>query len=103
MSVVDLAAARKAREEAATPRVAGTAFCMLCLHEWVGAWEIGATDLECPACHSMRGRSKFDVAPAPGQQVWTCSCGEQFVHITGDKRVHCVGCGQQWDLMAFFE
>lgn len=103
MSVVDLAAARRAKEEAAKPAVVGVAFCLQCRCEWTGTWEPGATQLECPSCGSMRGRSKFDVMPPADQQIWTCNCGEQFVHITADRTVHCVGCGQQWDLMEFFD
>jgi len=93
MNVIDFEKARKDRE----PHVAGALFCMGCAHEWAAVWPQGTTKFECPECLSMRGRSKFDVAPAPGAQVWSCtSCTNQLFNLLPD-RVHCPGCGQQWE------
>lgn len=92
MKVVDLAKAREERR----PHVSGHAHCMSCRHEWEGVWPAGNVELECPECGSMRGRSKFDVAPAEGSLVWECvHCQNQFFHCLQD-RVHCPGCGTQW-------
>lgn len=91
--VVSLAEAKKERG----PHCNGTAICLTCNHEWEGVWPVGEVALECPSCHSERGRSKFDVVPAVGSQVWECtSCGNQLFNLLPD-RVHCPGCGQQWD------
>lgn len=91
--IIDLAKARKERE----PHIAGALFCQGCDYEWSAVWEMGTTEFECPNCNSMRGRSKFDVAPTPGSKVWSCmSCGNQLFNLLPD-RVHCPGCGKQWD------
>ena len=93
MSVIDFEKARKDRE----PHVAGSLFCMGCDHEWTAVWPQGTTEFQCPECQSMRGRSKFDVAPAKDAQVWSCMlCGNQLFNLLPD-RVHCPGCGCQWD------
>ena len=90
--IIDLAKAREERQ----PHCQGLAFCMTCEHEWEAVWPTGKVDLECPKCHSMRGRSKFDVSPPEGTRVWTCnSCGNQLFNLLTD-RVHCPGCGMQW-------
>lgn len=73
---------------------------MLCLHTWQGIWPVGVTELECPSCHSMRGRGKWDIAPPSGRLIWTCDCGETFLNIL-DDRVHCPGCGKQWPMEQF--
>ncbi len=89
--VVDFAKAKQER----SPHCRGTAFCMTCKHEWDAVWPAGTVDIECPACHSMRGRSKFDVVPAAGS-AWTCMiCDNQLFTLLQD-RVHCPGCGKQW-------
>lgn len=90
--VIDLAAAKKERE----PHISGALFCMACSHEWQAVWPLGVTEFECPECHCMRGRSKFDISPGEGKQVWQCvSCSNQLFNLLPD-RVHCPGCGQQW-------
>jgi len=91
--IIDFSRAKKERE----PHVSGHLYCRGCNHEWVAVWEQGTTEFECPECKSMRGRSKFDVAPAPETQVWGCThCDNQLFNLLKD-RVHCPGCGQQWD------
>lgn len=92
MSVIDFAKAKEGRE----PHVSGALFCMGCNHEWTAVWKPGTTEFECPECHSMRGRNKFDVSPGGGM-AWTCNaCDNQLFNILAD-RIHCPGCGQQWD------
>lgn len=77
------------------PHVSGEAICLTCHHTWTGVWPTGATELECPQCHSMRGRSRWDVAPDEKRQVWTCRCGNQFMQCL-DTHIHCPGCGNGW-------
>jgi hypothetical protein len=90
--VIDFTKAKEERE----PHCQGTAFCMVCNHEWEGVWPAGKIDLECPECHCMRGRSKFDISPGEGKQVWQCMrCENQLFNLLPD-RVHCPGCGGQW-------
>ena len=92
MSVIDLAKAREERE----PHVAGELFCLGCDHTWSAVWKPGTTEFECPQCHAMRGRSRYDVGLADGTHVWSCKgCGNQLFNLTPD-RVHCPGCGNQW-------
>jgi hypothetical protein len=91
--IIDFTKAKKERE----PHVAGELFCQACDHEWTAVWELGTMEFECPECKSMRGRSKFDVAPAPGSKVWTCRvCENQLFQLLND-RIHCPRCGCQWD------
>ena len=92
-NVVDFSKAKEERE----PHVAGTLFCMGCDHEWTAVWKQGTTEFECPECKSMRGRNKFDVSPAPESIFWQCtSCTNQLFYLLPD-RVHCPGCGNQWN------
>lgn len=91
--VIDFTKAKQEREK----HIAGELYCQGCNHEWVAVWLPGTVQFECPECKSMRGRNKFDVSPAPGSQVWSCtSCENQLFNLLPD-RVHCPGCGQQWN------
>lgn len=91
--VIDFSKAKQEREK----HIAGALYCMGCSHEWTAVWVPGTTEFECPECKSMRGRNKFDVSPEPGSQVWSCiSCGNQLFNLLPD-RIHCPGCGQQWN------
>lgn len=91
--VIDFTKAKQVREK----HIAGALYCQGCNHEWTAVWAPGTTEFECPECKSMRGRNKFDVAPAPGSQVWSCtSCSNQLFNLMPD-RIHCPGCGQQWN------
>jgi hypothetical protein len=92
-NIIDLAQRREERQ----PHVVGEAFCMGCNHTWTGTWPAGVVDLECPECHAKRGRSTYDVAPPKGTRAWTCThCENQLFHCLED-RVHCPGCGMQWN------
>lgn len=99
MNVVDLAKVRKERE----PHLHGGAFCMRCDHEWEaviphtgGHDQIGmnANPIECPACHCISGRLKFDFAPSEGVHVWTCKCENQLFYFHPDG-IYCPRCGTQ--------
>lgn len=76
---------------------AGKAICVACTHTWTATIEKKDFDsnrgwLECPECHTMRGRFVWPFAPAPGTDVWTCKCGNDFFHITREGTV-CPNCG----------
>ena len=91
--VIDFTKAKQERKK----HIAGDLYCQGCNHEWAAVWLPGTVNFECPECKSMRGRNKFDVSPAPGSQVWSCtSCENQLFNLLPD-RVHCPGCGQQWN------
>ena len=90
MNVVSLAEAKAAREA----HIQGEAFCMGCNHNWRGVWPLGTTELECPECKRMMGRSTYEVSPQPNSKVYECHCGNQLFHILAD-RIHCPNCGQQ--------
>lgn len=90
--IIDFNKAKKKRE----PHISGELYCMACNHGWTAVWQPGTTEFECPECKAMRGRSKFDVAPAPGSVTWTCThCDNQMFNLLPD-RIHCPGCGMQW-------
>lgn len=90
--VIDLAKARQER----TLHISGVAYCMACDHEWTGAWPLGVTELECPECKSMKGRSKFTVSPPPDSMAFTCACKNQHFLLL-DGRIHCPNCGNQYN------
>lgn len=91
-NVIDFAKAK----EAQTPHASGTCYCMACRHEWVAVWPVGTTQMECPECQSMRGRSKYNYGPEEGALLWSCTtCENQLFNLLPD-RVHCPGCGKQW-------
>lgn len=91
--IIDFAKAKEKLE----PHISGELYCMGCEYEWTAVWKPGTTEFECPECKSMRGRSKFDVMPQPGARTWTCAhCDNQLFHLLPD-RIHCPGCGQQWN------
>lgn len=71
---------------------AGQAFCIGCCHEWAAVAPTGTTQLECPACHAHKGRWKFEFAPAEGQLVRECNCGNQLFYLTPDGHL-CANCG----------
>jgi hypothetical protein len=71
---------------------AGEAFCLACDHTWIAVAPTGATSLECPACHTMKGKWKFEFAPAEGQMARVCKCGNQLFYLTPDGHM-CANCG----------
>lgn len=102
--VVDLAAARRAREapaeDAQEPHWAGKCVCLGCRYEWVGVGPIGVTTgLECPACHLPKGVCKHPFGGQEGDAVLTCAhCGCEALTVyrrAGDglKVFKCMACG----------
>lgn len=91
--IIDFAKAKEERE----PHVAGQLYCQGCDHEWAAVWKPGTTEFECPSCHAMRGRNKYDVLPPAGAEIWSCThCRNERFVLTRDC-VLCPGCGQQWN------
>lgn len=90
MTIIDFAQAKADRE----PHVSGEAFCIGCSHTWAGVWPLGVTELECPECKRMMGRSKYEVMPPKGTLSFTCKCGNQLFGVLED-RIHCPNCGAQ--------
>ena len=70
----------------------GDAFCMQCGHTWVAVAPVGATRLECPACHTEKGVMRFECAPVAGTEVRECNCGNQLFYLTRDGHM-CANCG----------
>lgn len=90
--IIDFKKAKEERE----PHISGQLYCMACNHDWTAVWKPGTQEFECPQCNSMKGRSKYDIMPAPGSQVWTCmTCDNQLFNLLAD-RVHCPNCGNAW-------
>lgn len=77
--------------ERKVPHASGDAFCMQCNHTWVAVAPTGTTELECPACHTHKGRFKFACAPSEAK-VWTCRCDNQLFNIT-EAGMFCPNCG----------
>lgn len=71
---------------------AGQAFCIQCKHEWTAVAPTGTVDLECPKCHTHKGKWKFEFAPADGTMVRECNCGNQLFYLTPDGHM-CANCG----------
>lgn len=71
---------------------AGEAFCIACDHSWVAVAPTGTTTFECPVCHTMKGKWKFEFAPSDGQLARTCNCGNQLFYLTPDGHL-CANCG----------
>lgn len=80
------------RREPEQQHGAGQAFCIGCCHEWAAVAPTGTTQLECPACHAHKGHWKFEFAPAEGQLVRECDCGNQLFYLTTDGHL-CANCG----------
>ncbi len=68
------------------------AFCLGCGYEWTAVAPTGTTQLECPSCKAHKGRWKFEFAPAEGQMVRECDCGNQLFYLTPDGHM-CANCG----------
>ena len=69
----------------------GEAFCLACASEWEAVAPVGTVELECPECHTHKGRFKFAYS-APEAHVWMCNCGNQLFNITPDG-TFCPNCG----------
>jgi hypothetical protein len=75
-----------------TQHGAGMAFCIQCSHEWTAVAPTGTVDLECPKCHTHKGKWKFEFAPAEGTMVRECNCGNRLFYLTTEGHV-CANCG----------
>lgn len=72
--------------------LSGKYFCIGCRHEWVGCSPVGTTELECPKCHSMKGRMKFEVMR--DEDHWRCLCDSFYFSIT-PTCIYCPNCGEK--------
>jgi len=70
----------------------GLAFCIGCSHHWQAVAPTGTTQLECPSCHAMKGKWRFEFQPSAGQMVRECNCGNQLFYLTPDGHL-CANCG----------
>lgn len=70
--------------------LSGTCICFGCKHEWSERCPIGTTELECPECHTMKGRMKYEVVRS--EDHWMCNCGNTFFSITLTC-IYCPNCG----------
>ena len=71
---------------------AGEAFCLRCKHEWVGVAPIGADQLECPSCLTMKGVFRFPFEPKVGEVWRECGCGNHLFYLTPEGHL-CPNCG----------
>ncbi len=73
--------------------MSGRAYCIQCDHTWVASVPVGAVELECPKCRTMKGRFVFACAPEAGTEVRECKCGNQLFYLTREGHM-CANCGQ---------
>lgn len=85
MSVV----AFKSREE---PHMSGKAHCIACDHQWMAVAPVGTVFLECPSCHTEKGRFIGACSPDEGTEVRECNCGNQLFYLTREGHM-CANCG----------
>ncbi len=71
---------------------AGEAFCLACNHTWIAVAPTGSLAFECPACHTMKGKWKFEFFPGEDTMVRVCNCGNQLFYLTPDGHM-CANCG----------
>lgn len=74
------------------PHCTGEAVCMQCGYTWVAVAPAGTTRLECPVCYTEKGLWKFEFAPAVGELVRECNCGNQLFYLTPEGHL-CANCG----------
>jgi hypothetical protein len=74
------------------PQSQGEAFCIQCGREWQAVAPVGTVQLECPDCKTMKGLFRFPFAPADGQLVRECDCGNQLFYLTPEGHM-CANCG----------
>ena len=98
--VIDLAAARQAREEDDQPHWAGRVLCRGCGHEWDDTGPMSETNgLTCPHCGTDRAALKYDFAPPSGAATSQCAdCGNEYLMMyipPEDSDLHflCPVCG----------
>lgn len=91
-----------------SPHYVGQARCANCGHLWQTVAPVGTWQLECPECHTLRGRFYLPFGIAKDEQIYTCvvlDCGGQtFVIIRKPTEwaVKCERCGTDHDLDTVF-
>ncbi len=76
------------------PHGMGDAVCSSCRHEWVAVAPVGTTQLECPACHTLKGRFKYPFAPPEDTLIWECRCGGTQFFLISPNIMFCPNCGE---------
>jgi len=72
---------------------------MSCSHEWIAVAPAGATWLECPECHTMKGLFKHACLKSAEnndgwEPWWTCSCGNELF-VVYRNGIMCPNCGKE--------
>lgn len=91
MSVIEFKP-RAAQSSESDPHATGAAFCLGCGHNWSAVVPLGTTQLECPKCHTLKGKLKFEFYPPEGSLVRECNCGNQLFYLTTEGHM-CANCG----------
>jgi Zn finger protein HypA/HybF involved in hydrogenase expression len=78
-------------KEEKTPHSSGKARCLDCKHEWEAVALVGTEWLECPGCHSKKGRFIYHFEPEHFVK-WTCNCGNDLFYAT-PYGYFCPNCG----------
>lgn len=78
----------------------GAAICRGCRHEWAAVTDGDGTDLECPACSSMKGTFRWPYGPAEDQLGYqrNCGCDDYFIMKRDHQSaaaVYCRNCGDE--------
>lgn len=73
------------------PHNSGKALCLTCAHAWVAVTPIGTTWLECPSCHTFKGRF-IGPCERPDDPLWHCACGNEIFYVTR-RGCYCPNCG----------
>lgn len=86
--IISLGKSGKKRENYST----GKAVCMVCGHKWVATAPTGVMDLECPACHLMKGHFVYPCC-REDYYHWHCACGNELFRVTREG-YYCPNCGE---------
>lgn len=104
MRVVSLAEKReemKKRAEQSQPHTEGGAKCTNCGHKWRAVAPAGVIDLECPACHELRGIFEFNCSVS-NDFLFVCVCGRDLFQVKPDG-LSCVCCGRDTSFEDLFD
>jgi Zn finger protein HypA/HybF involved in hydrogenase expression len=83
---------QKKEEKEKNPHLEGKARCLDCKHEWEAVAPAGTEWLECPECHSIKGRFVYHFEPETFTK-WVCNCGNDLFYATPDG-YFCPNCGE---------
>ena len=75
------------------PSLEGQAECVGCHHRWEAVAPAGTVNLECPACHAIKGRFVYPVEPDEDTAVWHCDCGGSLFMVVEHRGYLCAACG----------